>query len=196
MNSFKELIRKLIKESLISEAKKDISELQKGYVLIITEKYSILDLFLYDLNQDKVVGQISAYKNSEMKNYGVSTVAAEYGFGSTMYEILMTYIYPYGIMPARDGDVREGAYNVYKKFFDRKDVKKISLKPEDFDYSEEIENMFSDEDEEFYILQTVYFYSFGKEKLNKLIEAGKKISKEKKKEMFDKATEFFDKKYN
>jgi hypothetical protein len=75
-------------------------------------------------------------------------------------------------------------------------LKKISLKPEDFDYSEEIENMFSDEDEEFYILQTVYFYSFGKEKLNKLIEAGKKISKEKKKEMFDKTTEFFDKKYN
>jgi len=196
MNSFKKLIRKLIKESLISEAKKDISELQTGYALIITKKSSILDLFLYDLNEDKVVGQIAAYKRSQMKNYGVSTVAAEYGFGSTMYEILMTYIYPYGIMPARDGDVREGAYNVYKKFFDRKDVKKISLKPEDFDYSEEIENMFSDEDEEFYILQTVYFYSFGKEKLNKLIEAGKKISKEKKKEMFDKTTEFFDKKYN
>ena len=196
MNYFKKLIRKLIKESLISEAKKDISELQTGYALIITEKSSILDLFLYNLNEDKVVGQIAAYKRPQMKNYGVSTVAAEYGFGSTMYEILMTHIYPYGIMPARDGDVREGAYNVYKKFFDRKDVKKISLNPEDFDYSEEIENMFSDEDEAFYILQTVYFYSFGKEKLNKLIEAGKKMSEEKKKEMFDKATEFFDKKYN
>jgi hypothetical protein len=132
MNSFKKLIRKLIKESLISEAKKDISELQTGYALIITKKSSILDLFLYDLNEDKVVGQIAAYKRSQMKNYGVSTVAAEYGFGSTMYEILMTYIYPYGIMPARDGDVREGAYNVYKKFFDRKDVKKNFLKTRRF----------------------------------------------------------------
>jgi len=100
-------------------------------------------------------------------------------------------------MPSRDGDVREGAYQVYKRFFDlRKDIKKINLNPEDTDFSEQIADVFSDEDEEFYILQAVYFYSFGKEKLNTLIKNAKKLTPDKEDEIFNKASEYFTSKYD
>jgi hypothetical protein len=197
MIQLRKKIREIIKENILSESKKDISEIQDGYALIITRKPPIIDMILYDLNEDKIVGEISAYKYSKMKNFAVSTVAAERGFGSLMYEIMMTYVNPLGIMPSRDGDVREGAYQVYKRFFDlRKDIKKINLNPGDTDFSEEIADMLSDEDEEFYILQAVYFYSFGKEKLNSLIKNAKKLTPDKEKEIFDKANEYFTSKYD
>lgn len=182
---------------MIQLRKKDISEIQDGYALIITRKPPIIDMILYDLNEDKIVGEISAYKYSKMKNFAVSTVVAERGFGSLMYEIMMTCVNPLGIMPSRDGGVREGAYQVYKRFFDlRKDIIKINLNPEDTDFSEEIADMFSDEDKEFYILQAVYFYSFGKEKFNTLIKNAKKLTPDKSAEIFNKANEYFTSKYD
>ena len=121
-------IRSLIRETLLFEAKKDISEIQDGFALMITKRTPIIDMILFDLKENKIVGTISAIKYPKMKNFAISTVAAEKGFGSLMYEIMMTYVSPLGIMPARDGDIREGAYNVYKRFFDlRPDIKKQSL---------------------------------------------------------------------
>jgi hypothetical protein len=197
MIQIRKKIREIIKENILSESKKDISEIQDGFALIITRKSPIIDMILYDLNEDKIVGEISAYKYPKMKNFSVSIVAAERGFGSLMYEIMMTYVNPLGIMPSRDGDVREGAYQVYKRFFDlRKDIKKINLNPEDTDFSEQIADVFSDEDEEFYILQAVYFYSFGKEKLNTLIKNAKKLTPDKEDEIFNKASEYFTSKYD
>jgi hypothetical protein len=197
MIKLRKKIRDLIKENILFESKKDISEIQDGYALIITKNPPIIDMILYDLNEDKIVGEISAYKYPKMKNFSVSTVAAERGFGSLMYEIMMTYASPLGIMPSIDGDIREGAYKVYKRFFEeRKDIKKINLDPKDVDFSKEVENMFSEDDEEFYILQTIYFYSFGKEKLNKLIKNAKNLPPDKESEIFDKAGDYFISKYD
>jgi len=197
MQRLRNKIRSLIKETLLSEAKKEISEIQDGFALIITKRAPIIDMILFDLKEDRIVGEISAYKYSQMKNFAVSTVAAERGFGSLMYEIMMTYVSPLGIMPARDGDIREGAYAVYKRFFDiRPDIKKYSLKDNDIDFSDEISDMFSEEDEEFYILQTVYYYSFGKDKLKKVIMNAKKIDPDKEKEILDQASDYFTSKYD
>jgi len=197
MKILRNKIRRLIRESLLSEAKKDISEIQEGFALMITKRAPIIDMILFDLKENKIVGQISSIKYSEMKNYAISTVAAEKGFGSLMYEIMMTYVSPLGIMPARDGDIREGAYNVYKRFFDmRPDIKKYPLKESDIDFSDEILDMFSEEDEEFHILQTVYYYSFGKDKLKNMIINAKKIEPDKDKEIFNQASDFFTSKYD
>lgn len=197
MKKLRKQIRGLIKETLLFEAKKDISEIQESFALIITKKAPIIDMILFDMKEDKIVGTISAIKYPKMKNFAISTVAAEKGFGSLMYEIMMTYVNPIGIMPARDGDVREGAYNVYKRFFDlRPDIKKQSLQEKDVDFSEEIADMFSEEDEEFYILQTVYYYSFGKDKLKNVIINAKKLNPDKEKEVFNQASDFFTSKYD
>jgi len=92
MIQIRKKIREIIKENILSESKKDISEIQDGFALIITRKSPIIDMILYDLNEDKIVGEISAYKYPKMKNFSVSIVAAERGFGSLMYEKVWKYV--------------------------------------------------------------------------------------------------------
>ena len=76
-----------------------------------------------------------------------------------MYEIAMAYINPSFLMPSRDGDIRTGAWEVWKKFYDRKDVNKKTLdiqdelfsfviatgdSHEDFESPEEKQEMFNE----------------------------------------------------
>jgi hypothetical protein len=113
MTNLRKKIRNIIKEVFLTEIKKSINDLQTNYALIITESSPILDFVLFNVVDNKIVGEISAYKYSNMKNYAVSTVAAESGYGPVMYEILMTYVNPNGIVASRDDEIREGAYNIY-----------------------------------------------------------------------------------
>ena len=196
MNQIRQKIRKIIKENfLIGEAKKEISELENDFALFITKKGVIVNFIIYNTEELEVKGLLSMYKNNNMENYSVSAVAAEKGFGSLMYEIAMTYIYPLGIMPSRDGDVREGAFNIYEKFFDRKDVQKTSIPETSPDFSEDIANDFSEEEIYFHILQTIYKFSFGKEKLNNLLKNARKFDENQIKNIIEQSKNFFENKY-
>ena len=196
MNQIRKKIRKIIKENfLIGEAKKEISELENDFALFITKKGVIVNFIIYNTEESEVKGLLSMYKNNNMENYSVSAVAAEKGFGSLMYEIAMTYIYPLGIMPSRDGDVREGAFNIYEKFFDRKDVQKTSIPETSPDFSEDIANDFSEEEIYFHILQTIYKFSFGKEKLNNLLKNARKFDENQIKNIIEQSKNFFENKY-
>lgn len=191
-------IRKIIKEnlSLINEIKKNINDLdENNYSLVITKKNNIINFILYNNKELKVEAVLSMFKNNEMENYSVSAVAAEKGFGPLIYEIAMTYIHPLGITPSRDGDVREGAYNIYEKFFDRKDVQKKSIPETSPDFSEDIAHDFSEEDIIFHILQTAYYYSFGKEKLKNIIENSKKFNENEIKNIIEQSKNFFENMY-
>jgi hypothetical protein len=196
LNQIRKKIRKIIKENfLIGEAKKEISELENDFALFITKKGVIVNFIIYNTEESEVKGLLSMYKNNNMENYSVSAVAAEKGFGSLMYEIAMTYIYPLGIMPSRDGDVREGAFNIYEKFFDRKDVQKTSIPETSPDFSEDIANDFSEEEIYFHILQTIYKFSFGKEKLNNLLKNARKFDENQIKNIIEQSKNFFENKY-
>ena len=196
MNQIRKKIRKIIKENfLIGEAKKEISELENDFALFITKKGVIVNFIIYNIKDSKIEALLSMYKNNNMENYSVSAVAAEKGFGALMYEIAMTYIYPLGIMPSRDGDVRGGAFNIYQKFFDRKDVKKISIPETSPDFSEDIANDFSEKEIYYHILQTIYKFSFRKEKLNNLLKNAKKFDENQIKEIIKQSENFFENKY-
>lgn len=187
------LIRKILSESVLEESKKNISELQKGYALLITKSPPIIDFILFDIAQNKIVGEIAIHKERNMKNFDMSTVAAEPGFGALMYEIAMTYIAPLGLTPPRDGNIKNRALGVWKKFFERSDTKKMQLKPGDADYSTSIEHLAPEKQQ---LIHTVFFYDFGKSKLNNLIKTMETLSPEKEQEIFDQAESYFENKYD
>ena len=61
-------------------------------------------------------------------NYYVGGSASKLrGLGALAYEFTMMSIYPSGLMPNRDGDVREKAFNVWEKFYERNDLEKESI---------------------------------------------------------------------
>jgi hypothetical protein len=117
-----------------------------------------MDYVLYSPKMDKVFATISL---SRLKsgNYFVSGVAAEYGYGPIIYEIAMSNIYPNGLLPTRDGDIRQGSINVWNKFLKREDIKKEFLKPDDKDFSEEYDEEFGSGGDLQNIVQTRFYYS-------------------------------------
>ena len=61
-------------------------------------------------------------------NYYVGGSASKLrGLGALAYEFTMMNIYPSGLMPNRDGDVREGAFNIWEKFYERNDLEKDNI---------------------------------------------------------------------
>lgn len=86
----------------------------------------------------------------------VSGVASNLsGMGTLVYEFAMMSLYPNGLMPSRDGDVRGGAYNIWERFYNRGDIEKQTLDISDDKYNISIltgedYNMTHDEKLEFF----------------------------------------------
>lgn len=157
----KNLIRKILKEVRL-----DPSKLRSEMGLFVKGN----NFTLYNPIEDKVYGHIGVTK-LDSGNYYVSGVAAEYGYGPLMYELVMTYIYPKGLLPTRDGDVRGGAINIWNRFLRRDDVKKKSLTKKDSDFSWEVYEDFGN-DPDFKFVQTIYYYNGINDVLNKLLKSG------------------------
>ena len=97
----------------------------------------------------------------------------------------MTSIYPSGLSMSRDGNTSFDGIDVWSKFNDRSDVEKermysdeITHKKEDLpsggtfnDNPEELQRIFDLED-------TRFFFTYSKEKLNRLLNIGKKYMKD------------------
>ncbi len=133
------IIKKLLRESLLDEAMMNSTHLPKETALF--SQNSGIYMSLYDPIVKNTYGMISASLRGQ--NYDVNSVAAEKGFGPYMYEFAMMNAYSKGkgLMPSRDGDVREGALKVWMKFFDRPDVKKQQIAP--FDSNGNWNNVYS-----------------------------------------------------
>jgi hypothetical protein len=114
--------------------------------------------------------------------YGIYGAYAKRGFGPLLYEIVMTYVFPNGITMSDDSTTSGDALNVWNKFYERGDVDKEPIirknktekeKLLDIDgegnYSpEELNNLLK-------LYHTQFIFSFGKSKLNKLINLGHKF---------------------
>jgi hypothetical protein len=125
----KNIIRKLLRESLLDEAMMNSTHLPKETALF--SQNNGIYMSLYDPITKNAYGMISASLRGQ--NYDVNSVAAEKGFGPYMYEFAMMNAYSKGkgLMPSRDGDVRERALDVWLRFYDRTDVKKQQIAPFD-----------------------------------------------------------------
>jgi len=116
-----------------NEAMKSSRDLDPGVGLFIYED----TLTLYNPNNDKVYGYVGLksvknpifFRTKEGLFYTFPAIAAQSGFGPLIYEFALMYVKTKdsNLMVARDGDIRDKAFNVWKKFYNRADVLKKTL---------------------------------------------------------------------
>lgn len=150
-------------------------------------------LILYNTKEDKVLGSINVYNNE------VTGVAAEKGFGPVMYELGMAMVYPKPLQSDRRGNTEEAAVTIWNKFIDgiNPKIKVEKVKPSDKDYmsvwpetGEAIDPYYLDG------FINYRFYNPDKSVLNKLIEKGDVIPKDKQKDIIKRADNFYQRKVN
>lgn len=134
---------------------------------------------LYNITTKKQLGYISFNYNENVDVYTIDGVYAKSGYGAFLYETAMTYVYPKGCSLTRQSNTSPEALDVWDKFNKRNDVYKermysdeITHKKEDLskggfynDNPKYLEYIFELED-------TKFFYSYGKDVLEKLLEKG------------------------
>ena len=82
---------------------------------------------LYDSLNNKPLGYIS-WGFSDGDVYSIYGAFALHGYGPLLYEVVMTYVYPNGITPSDETPSSSDALNVWKKFYERKDIMKEEIK--------------------------------------------------------------------
>lgn len=103
--------------------------LPKDFKIIIENN----QLLIVDSNY-KILSQIKIYQIDD-NIFDVSSVSSNTrGMGALIYEFAMMFIYPNGLMPSRDGDVREKSFNIWSKFYSRNDIDKRLLNIYDDNY--------------------------------------------------------------
>lgn len=125
----KNIIKKLLREGILGEEMMNSSNLPKETALF--SKSNGIYMVLYNPMTKDCYGVISASLRGE--NYDMDNVATEKGFGPYMYEFAMMKANSKGkgLVPSRNGDIRDGALKVWLKFYDRPDVKKTPILPFD-----------------------------------------------------------------
>lgn len=136
MESIRKLIRETLDDCSIFEGANSFINIGPNAGLVTTRNTSDqIWLNLFDFKEKKCIGIITLRKVSD-RAWGVTTVAAEKGNGSLMYEFGMMSVYPAGICTDRLGLTKDGAFSVFQKFIDnRSDIRKVFIKKEDSEYS-------------------------------------------------------------
>lgn len=158
----------------------EIGNLPKNIELLSIINNKSTTFLLYDINVEKPIGYIGFGLYPTINSYTVGGAYSEHGYGPFLYECAMTYVYPNALSMSRDGSTSFDALEVWGKFNKRSDVRKERI------YSDEITHkkedlpgggMFDDDPEAmnriFELEDTRFFYTFGKDNLNKLIQSGK-----------------------
>ncbi len=159
----------------------EINSLPKNVVLLSYLNKDYSKFLLYDINLKNPIGYISFGLYPTINSYTVGGAYSEHGYGPFLYECAMTYVYPNGLSMNRDGSTSFDALEVWEKFYKRNDVKKERINSDEITHKKKdlpAGGMFDDEPETmnriFELEDTRFFYNFGKDKLEKLIENGKK----------------------
>lgn len=170
---------KTIKEFL--NERYEINNLPKHIILLSNELDNYFTFLLYDMNLNKPIGYISFGLYKTINSFTVDGAYSENGYGPFLYECAMTFAYPNGLSMSRNGTTSFDSLNVWFKFNKRKDIKKERINSDEITHKKEdwINGGFLDNDIElrqsiFDLEDTRFFYNFGKEKLNNLLQTGKK----------------------
>lgn len=175
----KQFIKTTLQEFL--NERYEINNLPKNIVLLSMNLDSDGGKFLlYNRNTKTPIGYISFGLYPTINSYTVGGAYSERGYGAFLYESAMTYVYPNGLSMSRDGSTSFDALEVWEKFDERSDVKKERMNSDEITHKKEDlvdGGMFDDEPETlnriFELEDTRFFYTYGKDKLDKLIQIGK-----------------------
>jgi len=207
-----------LRENNIEESALRQKDLPESTALFIREINQGYDFVLYNPKEKSIYATITIVSRDYYGKdfYYVTAVVAEKGFGPFIYELAMMHIFQEkkGLMPQRDGDVREKAFGVWEKFYKRSDIKKkvLNLLDNSFRcdilYGNECEfeddedkmswwmDLSETEKESLNVFNSIYYmnpdsqYYELKEKGNKYINNGLDIQK-----VIDSASDFFDNAY-
>lgn len=122
------LIKSLLREGLLFEAAENINTLTPTTGLFVTPDY----LILYDYEIDKIYGMIG-YSKLDKDVYESGAIAGDKGFGPLLYELLMTKVYPMGLITDRYSTTSDSALKVLRGMYDRKlNIKILSKDDENY----------------------------------------------------------------
>jgi hypothetical protein len=165
-------------EQFINE-RYEINNLPKNIYLLSNDDNNTF--LLYDILLKEAIGYIGFGLYPLINSFTVGGAYSKHGYGAFLYECAMTFVYPNGLSMSRDSNTSYDALDVWDKFNKRKDVKKERINSDEITHKKrDYPNggMFDDNQSEmqriFDLEDTRFYYSFGKDKLNNLIENGKK----------------------
>ncbi len=159
-----------------------------GNLVLLRKDFSDnLHFMLYDTNKEKPIGYISAGYYESVDVFSVGGAYSEKGYGPFLYECIMTEVFPKGVSLSRDGSTSFDAVEVWEKFLIRSDVRSERMNSEETthkkeelsegggfeeedhedDYTKELQRVIELED-------TRFFYSFGRDKLDRILAIGDK----------------------
>jgi hypothetical protein len=177
----RKMINKVKNFKLFLNERFEISNIPSNIVLLSILKNNSTEFMLFDKLTKKPIGYISFYLYPKINSFTVGGAYSERGYGAFLYECAMTFVYPTGLSMSRDSTISDDALNVWRKFETRNDVKKERMYSDEITHKKEdwLESDFLGDNPEyrqkiFDLEDTRFFYNFGKEKLNKLIEVGRK----------------------
>lgn len=179
----KTYIKTNIDEFIIERYK--LNNLPPNVILLSKSTKNSHVFLLYNVDSKKPIGYISFALWPTIKSYTVGGAYSERGYGPFLYECAMTFVYPSGLSMSRDSNTSGDALNIWFKFKERDDVKNERIYSDEITHKKEdwiASGLFDDDPKYrqsiFNLEDTRFYYSFGKEKLNKLINEGKEYMKE------------------
>lgn len=171
-------ISDFINEILLQE-RFTINNLPESIILLSEKSKGGYTFLLYDKNHKLPIGYISFCFYPSINSYTVGGAYSKNGYGPFLYECVMTHVYPSGLSMNRSSSTSGDAIEVWNKFLKRIDVKHERMYSDEITHKKDdwIKGGLFDDDPEyrqkiFDLEDTRFFYSFGKEKLNNLIEIG------------------------
>ncbi len=179
MSDLRKFIKTTIREYL--NERYEIGNIPSNILLLSILKNNGGKFMLFDTLGKKAIGYISFNLYPKINSFTVGGAYSERGYGAFLYECAMTFVYPNGLSMSRDSTTSDDALGVWRKFEKRNDVKKERMYSDEITHKKEdwLESDFLGDNPEyrqkiFDLEDTRFFYNFGKEKLNKLIEIGRK----------------------
>lgn len=145
--------------------------------IVLLSKSDNSTFMLYNILEEEPIGYINFNYYESVDVYTIDGAYSERGYGAFLYESAMTFVYPKGCSLTRQSNTSFDALEVWEKFYDRQDVKKERMYSDEITHKkEDLPGNFDDEPETmeriFELEDTRFFYSYGKDKLNKLLEKG------------------------
>jgi hypothetical protein len=157
----------------------EISNLPNNIVLLSKEKSDGGHFLLFNIETKTPIGYISFGYYPLIESDVVYGIYSKRGYGVFLYESAMTHVYPNGLGMSRDGSTSPDALDVWTKFDRRMDVRKKRFQSDEITHKMEDlpDGGTYDDNPKYleYIFQlenTRFFYDYGKDKLNKLLNIG------------------------
>lgn len=148
-----------------------------GNLVLLRKEDTEFHFLLYNTNTKKPIGYIGTYLHVSVDTYPIAGAYASNGYGPFLYECIMTQVFPKGVSLSRDSSTSDDALEVWEKFDKRTDVTKERMYSDELTHKrEELSNcdVYDPEKLEriFELEDTRFIYSFGRAKLDQILEIG------------------------